>query len=281
MTMLSASKLLMLVPCAITLMTLTAAPAAAQTVPSQPLYRQVDADDTGVHRDAKPKEWDITLGFGAGASPEYPGSDKMEFTPVPVVNIVYRNRLFLGPEGLGAYAVRNEWLTLGGSLAFRGGRDEDDSDNLRGMGDISLAFQTRLFGKVNFYGPLYVGARMSRDFGGSDGLTTDLDLGASYKVTDKLRLSGGITTAFGDDNYMQKWFGVSAEQSQRSGKPLYDAPGGFYSVGGFFSANYQFDENWGVMGNANLGYLISDAQASPLTVEKFQPKFILAGTYRF
>ncbi len=269
------------------LLALTALPSQAQ-VEAIPRPAPPGTSTVGAGAAASPapqsgkatSDWSITLGGGGAVRPVYPGSKDVEFTPVPVVSIVYKDLVFLGSDGLGVNAYKNEWLTLGASVFFRGGRDEDDADRLRGMGDIDFAVQGRLFAKVKA-GPVNLGATLARDFGGSDGFTADLTASSTFKLSDSIRLTPGITTTIGDDNYMETWFGVSPLQAQRSGLSTHDAGAGIRSVGAFLAANYRLTEHWSINSAVRLDYLVGDAADSPITERRAQPTFMLTGSYRF
>jgi outer membrane protein len=230
---------------------------------------------------AATQAWQISLGGGALVAPEYPGADSYKASPVPAIDITYRNTIFLNSRnGLGAYAINNDRYTLGGSLFFRGGRDEDDSDRLRGMGDIDAAAQGRIFGRVAF-GPVDLGATLTKDFGGSDGFTADVTLSSNFKIGERIRLTPGGFVSYGDDDFMETWFGVSGDQSSRSGLARYDAGGSIKSVGAFLRGSYQLTDNWSLASSIRLEYLTGDAADSPIVEQRVQPSFALTVNYRF
>jgi len=66
-------------------------------------------------------EWDVTLGAGAAVRPTYEGSDHYIASPVPFVNVIWRDTISLGVDGLSAY-WRYENLRVGGGLTYATGR---------------------------------------------------------------------------------------------------------------------------------------------------------------
>jgi MipA family protein len=225
--------------------------------------------------------WQISLGAGGIVAPEYPGAKSYKVSPVPAVDITYANTIFLNSRnGLGAYVLNNGRYTLGGSLFFRGGRDEDDDDRLRGLGDIDTAAQVRIFGSVPI-GPVDLGAVLARDLGGSDGITADVTLSSTFRIGDRIRLTPGGFVTYGDDDYMQTWFGITSDQSARSRFARYDAEGGIKSVGAFVRGSYQLTDHWSIASSLRFEYLTGDAADSPIVERRAQPSFALTISYRF
>jgi outer membrane scaffolding protein for murein synthesis (MipA/OmpV family) len=69
--------------------------------------------------------------------PEYEGSDDYGFKGFPLIDISWRDTIFLNArKGLGAYLWNRNDVKFGGSIGYNFGRDEDDSNDLDGLGDI-------------------------------------------------------------------------------------------------------------------------------------------------
>jgi hypothetical protein len=49
--------------------------------------------------------WIISFGIAPTIEPEYPGSNTTWLTYTALYNIVYNNRFFLSPQGLGVYLI--------------------------------------------------------------------------------------------------------------------------------------------------------------------------------
>lgn len=226
-------------------------------------------------------DWSIRLGAGVGAVPRYPGARDYRVVPLPDVDITYRNTVFLsGRDGFGIYAYRDRLITLGASIWMRGGRDEDDGDRLRGLGDIDTAAQARVFGRLAI-GRARLGATLARDLGGSDGFTVDLNLSTDFRPFERLTISPGIGTTIGDNRYTQAWFGVTPAQAARSTLPAFDAGAGFVSVTGFVRANYALTDHWSVGSMVAVQRLLGDAADSPITERRTSPTGFLSLSYRF
>jgi outer membrane scaffolding protein for murein synthesis (MipA/OmpV family) len=60
---------------------------------------------------------------------------------------------------------------------------------------------------------------------------------------------------FGDSRYLNTWYGVSEQQSRRTGYRRYAAPGGFYGVDTSLTWSHQFDAHWGTVLSADYTWL--------------------------
>ncbi|MBI2239425.1 MAG: MipA/OmpV family protein [Magnetospirillum gryphiswaldense] len=224
--------------------------------------------------EAGKKDWNIRLGAGAIYQPEYEGSDEYKIAPLPMVLISYRDLVFLRGPMLGANvftwtgAGPNDKLQVGPLVRYQFGRDEDDSDDLRGMGDVDAAVE--LGGFVTYStGPWSAGLTLFRDVSNShDGLTAKLSAGNRLPLAPKLMLRSEIATTWADDNYNEAFFGVSAQQSARSGLARYQAQGGFKDAGITFDLDYSLTEHWGMTGRLGYKRLLGDAADAPLVADR-------------
>lgn len=239
-------------------------------------------DDTPVPETASPGgDWTFVLGAGAQVAPSYEGSDKFSVTPGPFVSINWRDRVFLDMErGIGVNVVRTDALRLGVSVGLAPGRDEDDEDHLKGLGDIDTAARGHVFGSYSF-GMWQIGLDVAKDFGGSEGLQIRPDISVKVPLSESWTLTSGISATWADNDYMQSFFGVSPAQSRNSGLDRFDAGAGFKSVDFNVGLRWTFSESWFAMANVGVGVLLGDAADSPITESQVQPSVGLAVGYRF
>lgn len=229
----------------------------------------------------KSGEWDITLGAGVMFVPEYEGADELAPLPIPLVDITWRDTVFLNTRnGLGTYLISTDQYRLGVSVGYAPGRDEDDSDRLRGLGDVDHAARGHLFGSYSF-GPVRLHADISQDFGGSDGLQIEPGVTYIYPFSKSIQVSAGVSTTWASDDYMQTFFGVSSAQSARSGLSAFDAEAGFKRADLKIGANWNINDHWFSRANLGLGYLLGDAADSPITENEMQPSVGLSVGYKF
>ena len=243
------------------------------------------ADDAGASRQddaADDSPWRVQLGLLGLVSPEFEGGDEYEGSALPIIDIEWNRRLFLNTRrGLGGYFVNNDWFQAGASVGYRFGRDQDDADVLRGLGDVDGGATANLFATYTF-GRASLGGQLSQDISGNDtGLTLDLEAGMRFAVMPELTLSPTLQTTFASSDYMESYFGVTPAQSARSGLQTYDADAGLKSVGVGVNAAYSVTRRVSVLGNIGYKRLLDEAADSPIVEDADQFRVGLGLSYRF
>ena len=244
---------------------LAAGPAAAQQTAAAPDAKSPEA-----------KTWEIRLGAGAMVRPDYEGSDDYEVSALPLVDVKYRDLVFLKNTttlGANVFTLRgpgpHDKLQFGPLLRYQFGRDEGDNDALRGLGDIDSGFDLGAF--VNYQaGPWSAGLTVFRDISDAydGGMTAQLKGGYMRPLTSRLRLRTEVYTTWADDNYNEAFFGITALQSQRSGLRQYQADGGFKDAGLTLGLDYSLTDHWGLSALVGFKRLLGDAADSPLVEDK-------------
>lgn len=204
----------------------------------------------------------FTAGIGLGVRPEHFGSDDSDFGVTGTLRFDYirlpGNLEFgsigapglvrgFGPRGSVRYIPERD-----GSGALRGLEDVDRTLEI-GLGLGYDAEYARAFGDIRY------------GFGGSDSWAGELGADALLYPSDNVIVNFGPRAAWGTDNFMDTYFGVSETESAASGLDEYDPSGGFYSVGVELGARYEFSPSWGLEGRATYDYLVGDAADSPIT----------------
>jgi MipA family protein len=163
------------------------------------------------------KSWSGSYGLGVAAMPRYSGSDEYRVRPMPLAQLEYKGRLFLGgtqsSEGiaLGAYIARSSSFGWSMEFATDGQRREKHADALAGMGNrtISSYVGTTLRYTVGiFTATAGVGTGMGDDIG-TQGTAS---LGATKMIG---RWMGSVTggAAFADRKNMAFDYGIDAAQA--------------------------------------------------------------------
>ena len=227
-------------------------------------------------------DWRVTLGAGAMAQPEYEGADEYEVTPLPFVDVTYKDRVRLNFEGLNVKVINQENFNAGVGVGLDFGREDDDGDRLRGLGDIDPTAEGRLFAEYKV-GQASAKVAFAQDLGdGHDGYTIDADAGYGFVMRNTgtfVRPSVGAT--FAGENYMESYFGVSAAQSVRSGLSQYDSDAGFKDINAGVFVTQKLNENWSVNGLARFSQLLGDAADSPIVEDESQLQTGLFVAYTF
>lgn len=225
-------------------------------------------------------EWQVVVGGGAMIEPEYEGSDEFKVTPVPFVSATFFDVLTIDPTGASMTVFERDAFSFSARLGYEFGRQEDDSDRLKGMGDVD--FGATVGAKAAFeLGPVELFAIVDKTIGGSEGLVGRVGVEATQPISEQLFLGASASAVFADENHMQAYFGVSTEQAARSGLARYDAGAGLKRADFSLSATYSINRNWIVRGEAQVGVLLGDAADSPVVVENIQPSAMLLVGYKF
>lgn len=205
-----------------------------------------------------------TIEAGVSFSPAYLGSDENEVGPFGSGRFDYV-RFPGGFEFGSSEAVGfREGFGIRGSARYLGARDSSDYDEIRGLDDLDYSFEAGL--GVGYERRSYqVFATARYGILGHNTWVGDVGADAIAYPADGLTLRLGPRLEFGTDRFADTYFGVTAEEAERSDLGEYDAEGGLLSVGMEFNAQYLFNPRWGVEGRATYARLLNDASDSPIT----------------
>lgn len=224
-------------------------------------------------------DWRLTLGVGGKVSPDYEGSDDYEGTPLPLIDLSWKDKVSIGTLGGPGVKVNffeikgptpNDKLTFSTTARYGGGRDQDDNDALVGLGDIDGGVTLGL-GADYQYQDFGISLAVNHDVTGDrDGTTVKAGLHYSVKVgLPRTKLTLGTDMTWADDEYMGNIFGISAAQSatSRRGFGAFDASSGIKDVGVSAKLMHRWDENIGILGQVGYSRLLGDAADSPIVDE--------------
>ncbi|RCS22737.1 MipA/OmpV family protein [Phyllobacterium salinisoli] len=226
------------------------------------------------------RNWSLIIGGGAMYKPEYEGSEDLKVSPIPFVSFTYGEWLEINPRGVAVTALNHDGFSLSGNIGYESGRDEDDHDRLRGLGDIDLAATVGAEAAYEL-GPVELYAAIDQTIGGSESLIGTFGIGYSAPVTERLILGAKAEAIVANNKHMEAYFGVDSAQSAASGLREYKPRAGVKRVNVSANATYMLTDNWLVRGRAELGILTGDAADSPIVQEKLQPSVSLGLGYKF
>lgn len=247
-----------------------AAPAWAQT-PSP--FASWQNDSGVVLRSMKGpiKDWEVVLGGGVAAVPEYEGSKHYEVLPAPVFDIRYKDWAFLTDgEGLGVNLIHGPNYRAGVAVGYDLGRSQHDERILNGTGSIPPAPVVRAFGEFSLL-PFVIKADIAQAIGGVGGIRGDVGLYAPIVGNEKLIVFVGPAVTLANERYMQRYFGIGTTQAIPNSRfPPFQAHAGFAHANFGVAAVYNITEHWLI--DADLGYerLLASAADSPLAQSKNQ-----------
>lgn len=222
--------------------------------------------------------------------PEYVGASKQRLSRSLVFDYQNKNGFFVSTlRGIG-YAAINEQLSWSGALTYRGGRTEssnsgsidDGSDALRGMGDVPGSLTLDLNAEVDLNDQL--SATLETEFALTNQNTGNFySLGLAYSLLDssKDQLDLSLIAGYGDANYSQTNFGVTARQSRRSGYAIYTGKAGFEHLAATLEWEHTMNDRWSAVSSLEIKHLLGNAADSPITTSKTNLTLKVALNYSF
>lgn len=211
--------------------------------------------------------WIVTIGGYGAMEPAFPGSK--DYAPTGrLIFDVYR-------------AGDRQWLTLPNDAAsitlyeagnFRFGaagdyivsRTQNDGGAAVGLHDVDYTIEVGGF--AEFYPVPFVRTRVELLQGvtGADGFTANLMADFIYQPSPQWLFTVGPRLNFVNDKYNSAFFSITPADNGRTGLPVYQASGGFYSAGVDATVRYQLTERISLRAFAEWDRLMGDAANSPL-----------------
>ncbi len=218
------------------------------------------------------------MGVTASYRPEYSGASKQIVKVSPAIFLRYGRLTITNASGfvtrraddvvrgLGLDLVSNSSVRLNMSLRYDRGRGENTSTALAGTGDIGTTVRVRTSASWRLPGPWRLGASWSFDgLGRGGGNLGDVSVGWETALAPRTVLSVGTALTIAGDRYMQTYYGISEEQSVRSGYPVYTPKAGARDLALFTNIRHDIGSEWTAIGSIGYSHLMGPAAASPLT----------------
>lgn len=228
----------------------------------------------------------VTIGAGGGIAPRYFGSNSYRHVLAPDFAIASSAGYFASLwDGIGYRFASASGLFGSAALGYDFGRTDHNrtglpgSDHLRGMGNIDGSARTRLMlgyaptPRLSFSGTLDMPLAHGRGMFGRAS-TQYLVYDAPH---DDVSIHAGLI--IGSGQYNRTYFGVSAEQSARSGFAQYTLDGGPFAAEAGIAWQHRFDRHWMLMNSLTVSSLVGKAAHSPI-VERRLSVMALSG-FRF
>jgi outer membrane protein len=256
-----------------------------------------ETGDITTRGEAKQTSWTFDVGAAALLSPNFPGDDAYSVSAVPYLRLAYKDKFFASvQEGMGYTLIDEKNFRAGPLIGLDFGRDEEEGSPFRlfgsettdliGLGDIDPAISLGGFAEAGF-DKLQFAIRAGQAITGHEGFTSDVSIRYKDRLTGygpPIFYSFGPSIEFGDSQYMNSYFGITAQQSTLSGLALFQAGGGVVSYGINATALMPLTDNVSVNLFASVKRLSDKASDSPLVRERGTPTqafFGLATAYRF
>ena len=234
-------------------------------------------------REQRPaRNWDATVGFIVSHGAPYAGSAQRSTTVTPGLglrwgrfSLVSRSAFSVrGTDaaaggGLRVELADGERLRVGLGLRTDGGRQESDSPELRGLGDVRRTLRLRLSVSYRLDDGWRLRASALADaLGRGTGLLGDLQLSRDMALAYDLNANATLALGFSDRRHMQAYYGITPEQAQRSGYAESRASAGLRDVSLSLGLRRGLSSRWALFGGASVSRLVGPAARSPIAFER-------------
>jgi outer membrane protein len=232
-------------------------------------------------------DWTVTLGVEGRVMPTYEGSANTMLQPFRMFDVRRAGKpaRFRSPRDGFSFGVLDYGRFIAGpTTKVRFARNEGDSTNLRGLGDVGWAFEAGAFAEYWPSDWLRTRVELRQGFGGHHGLVSDITADVVMPVSPQLTLSAGPRTTLVSSAYSNTYFSITPAQSIASGLPVYNARGGLHSVGAGAQARYEWSPQCATHMFVEYERLIGDAANAPLVVtygKRDQIQLGIGATYSF
>ena len=220
------------------------------------------------------------IGLLAGYGPDYPGAAASHASAAPGFFFRYRRVTVTNASGfvtsrsddvvrgLGLDLLRSDTRRINFALRIDNGRQESASQALAGMGDIARTLRLRVAGTWQLGDGWRAGSSWNIDaLGKGGGQFGDLSFARERRLSPAATWTWGGSLNAGNTRYMRSYFGVSDEQSIRSGYPVYAPSAGLRDGALFASWQTDLGARWVLLAGANVSHLLGPALDSPLAVK--------------
>lgn len=231
--------------------------------------------------------WELQAGAAAVVQPKYEGSKDYEVIGAPIIapagsageGVVS----FKGIDDLRFRLLRSSGFEAGPLVGYRFDRDEKDAARLRGLGDVDGGLV--IGGYVAYrMGALMPFASYHHQITGDDtGGVARFGLETKVPVSPWMTLTATGGTTWASSDYMESYFGISAQQSAASlaGLAQFDADSGFKDVYLSLGTDIPLADRWSLKLHGRYAHLIGDAADSPIVETESQWLGLVGITYRF
>ncbi|WP_115720353.1 MipA/OmpV family protein [Gallaecimonas mangrovi] len=223
-----------------------------------------------------------SVGIGVIESPSpYVGVDKQSLV-IPVLGYEGKHFYLRGPSA-GYYLVKNKAFSLAAGLQLGPSRldpDKSDDNRMKQLDDRRYSILGGL--RATIRTPLggFEGVVATDVSGRHDGQYAEFNYKYPIIRTDSFRLVPGIGVAYYSSKYADYYYGVSADESRKSGFDEYH-PGSstntFVNVG----FNWTLNKSWMLLGSARYTWLDSSLSDSPIVNQDYSTSAYLGVVYRF
>jgi MipA family protein len=235
---------------------------------------------------------EVTIGAGAGVSPDYEGSDDYEAVPLWNLRVgdLHHPATFiqlLGPRLISNLLPHDHWR-LGVAGQFIRKRDDVEDDRVDALRSVDASVLVGLIAGYDLLADpqrdLVLEVEGRQDVANDNGFLGTIRGRYGSPLAEQWRLDALVETTWASEDYMSSYFGIDAGDAARSGLDQFNADEGFKDIAFGGSLTYRFFEHWSATGTATYTRLLGDAEDSPVVEDRGDENQIFGGVlvnYRF
>lgn len=240
------------------------------------------------------RSWDAAIGGVLVHAPDYAGAARQQvrlnpgfYVRLGRVSLATRSGFRTAGDpgeraGLRIDLSPTERLRFAVGLRYDAGRAESSSEGLAGMGDVPSTVRVRMMASYRLEGGWSLGSATLLDMlGRGGGWQADIGIGHQGRLGPDTTWGHGVALSFAGDRHMQTYFGVTEEQSVRSGYAVYQPRWGLRDISAYASARTELGGPWHVFYGGSLSRLLGPAADSPLTSRATTWSLNAGVAYRF
>ncbi|BAL94744.1 hypothetical protein RGE_14030 [Rubrivivax gelatinosus IL144] len=239
------------------------------------------------------RRWDAAVGLIAswGTSPHGDGKPDLRLQPGYVLRwgrvslsnagAFATRRSDNVQRGLGLDLQRGERLRTTLSLRYDGGRD-DDEPALRGLGKVRNTVRARLGASWRLDDGWRLSGGISPDLlGRGGGVFADVGVGRERRLAPATVWNWGLRLSAADSRYLRSYYGVDTEQSQASGYPVYRPGAGWRDLQGSLGLRHDLDKHRILTAGVSLARLLGPAADGPAVTRRSTWSLAAGAGWRF
>ncbi len=228
------------------------------------------------------------FGIGIATYPDYMGSNDYAVGVAPFARLTYPKTqwyLRLLVADLQMNVINHPIFRLGPALNYRFGRDDDIDDRVvKHMREIDDTIEAGAFAGIELVDSTNPRQRFLAQVEflsdvGNEYKGYNISLTASYwmPVAKMVDITIGAGTTYADENYMETYFGVDQNNSDRTGLPVFEADSGFRDVRVNPGVVVHLSYDWHVAAGVQYRRLLDDAEDSPIVDDRGSADQWIAG----
>ena len=210
----------------------------------------------------------VTIKGNIIVTPDFPGAKTYGFVAYPSLSFRRADEAerFQAPDdGISIALWGDSRWSLGLVGRYQTGRYRNDDRKLYGIQDAKWALEPGLFGEAWAGDNIRLRGEIRYGFNGYSGLVGNVGVDYVQRIG-KFTLSGGPRMAIAGSEYMDTYFGVTAQDALWNGRVTpYKADPGVKSVGVAAAATYQWNDQWATTVRGGYDRLVGAAAESPIT----------------